>query len=84
MFVNEFFFSFSLLAYLVGLFLLGTVILIDAGRRFLNERQLKAASQKKSGVVLVVDVPRPVANSVGDRAGDFVQRSVAIAEKKAS
>jgi hypothetical protein len=83
MFVDEFMFSFSLLAFAGWLFLLGTVILFDAFRRFAKQWS-KSASKKKSSVVLVVDIGRPVTNGVGDGAKDLVQGPIAMPEKKAS
>ena len=83
MFVDEFVFSFSLLAFAGWLFLLGTVILLDAFRRFAKQWS-KSASKKKSSVVLVVDIGRPVTNRVGDGAKDLVQGPIAMTEKKAS
>lgn len=81
MFVKEFFFSFSLLVFTLGLLLFGLMILADALRRFVQE-WLKAARDKNGRVVLLVDVARPVANSVGNGAHNLVQRPLAMTNKK--
>lgn len=80
--MNEFFFSFSLLAFLAGLLLLGTVILVDAFRRFAQEWKAKAPSPKQSNVVLFGETARPAANGIRNRASDFIQ-PVVISDKKA-
>jgi hypothetical protein len=84
MFVNEFFFSFSLLALTLCLFILGTVILADGLRRLAQERWSKPARQKNGGVVLPVDIARPVVNGISDGARNFLQRPLAMPDKKAS
>jgi hypothetical protein len=82
MFVEEFVFSFSLLAFAAGLLILGTFILLDAFRRFVREWSSESTSQKDSGVVLVIDIGRPIANGVRNGTNDLIQRSVAIPEKE--
>jgi hypothetical protein len=84
MFVNEFMFSFSLLAFMLGLLVLGVVILGDGVRRLVLEWRSKPASQKDSGVVLVVDIRRPVSNSVRNRPHNLIERPLAMPEKKVS
>jgi hypothetical protein len=82
MFVNEFMFSFSLLAFMGGLLILGSVILADGLRRLACERVSKPAGQKKGGVV--VDIRRPVLNGVRNRQHDLIEGSFSMQEKKVS
>ena len=82
MFVNEFFFSFSLLAFTGLLFLLGTAILIDAFRRLANGWWLQPSRHQDRGVVLVVDVARPITDSIGDGTHDVVQRPLPVPDEK--
>src|SRR4030095_5136927 len=82
MFIDDFVFSFSLLLFTGGLLLLGVVILIDASRRFGRAWGSKPSSENNRGVVLHVDIARPVANSVGDDTRDLVQRPLSIPDNK--
>jgi hypothetical protein len=82
MFIDEFVFSFSLLLFTGGLLLLGVLILIDASRRFVRPWWSKPSSEKNRGVVLHVDIPRPVANSIRDDTRDLVQRPLSIPDNK--
>ena len=82
-FVNEFFFSAFLLVFTGMLFLLGVIILGDAFRRLAADL-LKPARKEDRGVVLVVDIARPVANRVGHQTNDFVQRPLMMPDKKVS
>jgi hypothetical protein len=83
MFVNEFLFSFSLLVFAGGLFILGTLILVDAVRRVVRQ-WLKTSSQKNSGIVLPINVARPIAEGVGNSANNVIQRPITMPEKKVS
>ena len=83
MFVNEFLFSFSLLVFAGGLFILGTLTLVDAVRRVVRQ-WLKTSSQKNSGIVLPINVARPIAEGVGNSANNIVQRPLTMPEKKVS
>jgi hypothetical protein len=83
MFVNEFLFSFSLLVFAGGLFILGTLILVDAARR-LARQWLKTSRQKNGGVVLPIDVARPISNRIGNGPKDLVQRPFTMPDKKVS
>ena len=83
MFVKQFFFSAFLMVFTGMLLLLGVIILADAVRRFATDL-LKSARKEDRGVVLVVDIARPVANRVGHQTNDFVQRPVVVTEKKVS
>jgi len=84
MFVDEFIFSFALLAFAGALLILGALILLDAFRRLIDEFVLKPAGKKNRGVVTVVEIARPVAKRVGDGGHDLVKRPVVIADKKVS
>src|SRR5262245_20176116 len=84
MFVDEFLFSFSLLVFTLGLSILGTVILLDAFRRFVLEWYSKSSSNKNGRVVLVVDIRRPVAKRVRNGTQDLIQRPLSMTEKKVS
>jgi hypothetical protein len=83
MFVNEFFFSFSLLALTLFLFILGTVILADGLRRIVREWLSKPTGKKDGRIVLPVDITRPVVDRVGNGANNFLQRPIPVPEKKA-
>jgi len=82
MFIDEFVFSFSLLLFTGGLLFLGALILIDACRRLICASWSKSSSEKNRGVVLHVDIARPVANSVSDDTRDLVQRPLSIPDNK--
>ena len=84
MFVKEFFFSFSLLLFTGILFIMGTVFLVDGVRRLFREWWLDSPTEKKSDVVLLVDVARPIANRVGNGAHDLVKRPIAMTDEKVS
>jgi len=84
MFINEFFFSFSLLAFTALLFLLGALILVDGCRRLAGEWASNSARKKNRGVVLAVETAAPVRKGFRDGSQQFVKRTIAIPEEKAS
>ena len=84
MFVNEFFFSFSLLLFTGILFIMGTFFLVDGVQRLFRAWWLDSSTEKKSDVVLLVDVARPIANGVGNSAHNLVKRPIAMTDEKVS
>ena len=80
----EFIFSLTLLAFAGALLIFGTLILLDAFRRLIDEFVLKPARKKNRRVVPVVKIARPVAQRVGDGGRDFVERPVVVSDKKVS
>jgi hypothetical protein len=83
MFVNEFFFSFSLLAFSAVLLILGAVITGDGIRRLFRQWS-DSTAKKKGNVVLLVDVARPIADRIGNRPHNLVERPIAIPDEKVS
>jgi hypothetical protein len=81
-FIDEFVFSFSLLAFSAWLLILGSLILLDAFRRFTVQWWSKFAGKKNGGVVLIVDIPGPIENRIRNRTHDLGERPVAVLEKK--
>ena len=81
MFVNEFVFSISILVFSGGLLILGTLLLLDAFRRLVRAWWLKSPRKKEVGVVLVVDISRPIENGVGDGSDNLIQRPLPITDK---
>ena len=82
MFIDEFVFSFSLLLFTGGLLLLGVLLLIDASRRLIGTWWSKPSSENDRGVILHVDIARPVANSVSDETRNLIQRPLSIPDNK--
>jgi hypothetical protein len=83
MFVNEFFFSFSLLVFTGVLLILGAVITGDGIRRLFRQWS-ESAPKKKGDVVLLVDVARPVANRISNGPHNLVKRPIAMPDEKVS
>jgi hypothetical protein len=83
MFVNEFFFSFSLLAFTAVLLILGAVITGDGIRRLYRGWSDSAAKQNRN-VVLLVDVARPISHRVGNGPHNLVKRPIAMPDEKVS
>ena len=71
MFVNEFFFSSLLLLFTGSLLIVGTLILMDAFRRLLREWLSEPSREKDRGVVLTIDITRPISNRFGDDPGNL-------------
>jgi len=64
-FIEEFFFSFFLLAYAAFLLILGSLILIDAFRRVMNKWLSKSSGAKDRRVVPVVSRPGMPEKEIG-------------------
>jgi hypothetical protein len=82
MFINEFFFSFSIVVFTVGLMILGTVLLVDAFRRLALEWLSKSSGKKATSDVLAVDTKRSFTKNVRDSAGNLIQPRVAMTDEE--
>jgi hypothetical protein len=84
MFINEFFFSFSILVFTGGLMILGTVLLVDAFRRLSLEWLSRSSRRKPTSAVLAVDTKRSFTKNVRDSAGNLIQQRVAMTDEEIS
>jgi hypothetical protein len=82
MFINEFFFSFSIVVFTAGLMILGTVLLVDAFRRLALEWLSKSSGKKATSAGLAVDTKRSFTKNVRDSAGNLIQQRVAMTDEE--